>query len=57
MQRGAVAGLQSIQDWLSGPPLNIGVTQFDALLEQATQRLQATLEGAVTLAAGRAGRG
>ena len=37
---GAVAGLQSIQDWLSGPPLNIGATQFDALLQQVTQRLQ-----------------
>jgi putative heme transporter len=37
---GAVAGLQSIQDWISGPPLNIGATQFDALLEQVTQRLQ-----------------
>jgi putative heme transporter len=36
----AVAGLQSIQNWISGPPLNIGSTQFDALLEQATQRLQ-----------------
>ena len=37
-QRGA--GLQSIQDWLAGPPLNIGATQFDALLHQVTQRLQ-----------------
>ena len=36
----AVAGLQSIQNWISGPPLNIGSTQFNALLEQATQRLQ-----------------
>ena len=36
----AVAGLQSIQNWISGPPLNIGSTQFDALLEQATRRLQ-----------------
>jgi predicted PurR-regulated permease PerM len=37
---GAVAGLQSIQNWISGPPLNIGTTQFNALLEQITQRLQ-----------------
>jgi predicted PurR-regulated permease PerM len=40
---GAVAGLQSIQDWLSGPPLNLGATQFDALLQQATQRLQSSV--------------
>jgi predicted PurR-regulated permease PerM len=36
----AVAGIQSIQNWISGPPLNIGATQFDALLQQVTQRLQ-----------------
>lgn len=36
----AVAGLQSIQNWISGPPLNIGSTQFDSLLDQVTQRLQ-----------------
>ena len=40
---GAVAGLQSIQDWLSGPPLNLRATQFDALLQQATQRLQSSV--------------
>jgi predicted PurR-regulated permease PerM len=36
----AVAGLQSIQDWLSGPPLNIGSTQLNSLLDEVTQRLQ-----------------
>ena len=46
---GAVAGLQSIQDWLSGPPLNIGATQFDALLQQVTQRLQ---DSVTTIATG-----
>jgi predicted PurR-regulated permease PerM len=45
----AVAGLQSIQDWISGPPLNIGATQFDALLEQVTQRLQSSVS---TIASG-----
>jgi predicted PurR-regulated permease PerM len=39
----AVAGLQSIQDWIAGPPLNIGSTQFDALLQQVTQRLQSSV--------------
>ncbi len=29
-----------LQDWLAGPPLNLGATQFDALLDQVTQRLQ-----------------
>jgi putative heme transporter len=39
----AVAGIQSIQNWISGPPLNIGATQFDALLQQVTQRLQSSV--------------
>ena len=34
----AVAGLQSIQNWIAGPPLNIGSSQFNALLEQVTSR-------------------
>ena len=46
---GAVAGLQSIQDWLAGPPLNLGATQFDALLQQVTQRLQ---DSVTTIATG-----
>jgi predicted PurR-regulated permease PerM len=45
----AVAGLQSIQNWISGPPLNIGATQFDALLQQVTQRLQSSVS---TIASG-----
>jgi predicted PurR-regulated permease PerM len=45
----AVAGLQSIQDWIAGPPLNIGSTQFDALLQQVTQRLQSSV---TTIASG-----
>jgi predicted PurR-regulated permease PerM len=40
---GAVGGLQSIRDWIAGPPLNIGSTQFDALLDQVTQRLQSSV--------------
>lgn len=39
----AVQGLQSIQDWIAGPPLNIGSTQFNALLDQVTQRLQSSV--------------
>jgi putative heme transporter len=36
----ASAGLQSIQTWIAGPPLNIGTTQLNSLLEQVTSRLQ-----------------
>jgi putative heme transporter len=39
----AVKGLQSIQDWIAGPPLNIGSTQFNALLDQVTSRLQSSV--------------
>jgi predicted PurR-regulated permease PerM len=39
----AVAGLQSIRDWLAGPPLNIERTQFNNLLQQATSRLQGSV--------------
>ena len=39
----AVAGLQSIQNWLAGPPLNIGTSQFDSLLQQANDRLQSSV--------------
>ncbi|MDT7581798.1 MAG: putative heme transporter [Pseudonocardiales bacterium] len=44
----AVAGIQSIQDWIAGPPLNIGSTQFDALLQQVTQRLQSSVSAIAT---------
>jgi len=43
-----VAGLQSIQDWISGPPLNIGATQFNAILQQVTQRLQSSVSTIAT---------
>jgi putative heme transporter len=45
----ASAGLQSIQDWLSGPPLNLGTSQFNTLLDQVTQRLQSSVS---TIASG-----
>jgi predicted PurR-regulated permease PerM len=51
----AVAGLQSVRDWIAGPPLNIGSTQFDALLDQVTQRLQSsvsTIAGSVLTGVG-----
>jgi putative heme transporter len=36
----AVTGLQSIQNWIAGPPLNIGSTQLNSLLQQVISRLQ-----------------
>jgi predicted PurR-regulated permease PerM len=36
----ALQGLQAIQDWLAGPPLNLQQTQLDAGLEQVTTQLQ-----------------
>lgn len=36
----AGGGLQAIQDWLAGPPLNLGQTQFDAALQQVTQQVR-----------------
>lgn len=36
----AVQGLQAIQNWIAGPPLNIGETQLNSLLQQANTRLQ-----------------
>jgi putative heme transporter len=45
----AVAGLESIQNWLSGPPLNIGSSRFDAFLQEITGWLQARV---TTIASG-----
>jgi predicted PurR-regulated permease PerM len=39
----AVQGVQAIQDWLAGPPLNLQQTQLDAALRQVTDQLQASI--------------
>jgi len=36
----AVDGIERIRQLLAGPPLNLGTSQLNALLDQATQRLQ-----------------
>lgn len=36
----ATQGIQAIQDWLAGPPLNLQQTQLDSALQQVTGRLQ-----------------
>jgi putative heme transporter len=39
----AVSGVQAIQQWLSGPPLNLAEGQLDAWLQTATAQLQASI--------------
>lgn len=36
----ATSGIQAIQQWLSGPPLNLAQSQLDAALQTATVQLQ-----------------
>jgi predicted PurR-regulated permease PerM len=38
--RSAQGGLQAIQDWLSGPPLNLAQSELDAVLQTVTNQLQ-----------------
>ncbi|HZG91751.1 MAG TPA: AI-2E family transporter [Pseudonocardia sp.] len=39
----AGGGIEAIQDWLSGPPLNLQQTQLEAALQTATQQLQTSI--------------
>jgi predicted PurR-regulated permease PerM len=39
----ATSGIQAIQQWLSGPPLNLAQSQLDAALQTATAQLQASV--------------
>ncbi|WP_214367537.1 AI-2E family transporter [Pseudonocardia sp. H11422] len=39
---GAVQGLQQIQNWLAGPPFNLGQSQLGEVLASATQQLQSS---------------
>jgi putative heme transporter len=44
----AVAGIQAIQQWLSGPPLNLAQGQLDAALQTATTQLQQSISTITT---------
>ena len=44
-----VTGVQSVRDWISGPPLNLADSQLTALVQQVTTRIQ---ESVSTIAAG-----
>lgn len=39
----ATGGIAAIQQWLAGPPLNLGQSQLDALLQQVTTQLQQSI--------------
>ncbi|MCO1658322.1 AI-2E family transporter [Pseudonocardia humida] len=43
ISQSAVGGVQAIQDWLSGPPLNLQQTQLDTALNTVTQQLQSSI--------------
>jgi putative heme transporter len=44
----ASTGIQAIQQWLSGPPLNLAQGQLDAALQTATAQLQASISSITT---------
>jgi predicted PurR-regulated permease PerM len=44
----ASSGIQSIQQWLSGPPLNLAQSQLDAALQTATAQLQQSVSTITT---------
>jgi predicted PurR-regulated permease PerM len=44
----ATTGIQAIRDWLSGPPLNLGQSQLDEYIQQATAQLQQSVSTIAT---------
>ena len=48
ISRSAVQGIQAIQDWLAGPPLNLQQTQLDAALQQVTTQVQRSISTITT---------
>ena len=38
--QGAVGGIQQIQNWLQGPPFNLGASEIGGYVQAATERLQ-----------------
>jgi predicted PurR-regulated permease PerM len=44
----ATSGIQAIQQWLSGPPLNLAQSQLDAALQTATTQLQQSVSTITT---------
>jgi putative heme transporter len=48
ISQSALQGIQAIQDWLAGPPLNLQQTQLDAALEQVTGQVQSSISTITT---------
>lgn len=44
----ATTGIQAIRDWLAGPPLNLGQSQLDDYIQQATAQLQQSVSTIAT---------
>lgn len=44
----ATTGIQAIRDWLAGPPLNLGQSQLDEYIQQATAQLQQSVSTIAT---------
>jgi putative heme transporter len=44
----ATSGIQAIQQWMSGPPLNLAQSQLDAALQTATAQLQQSVSTITT---------
>ncbi|MBW0090038.1 AI-2E family transporter [Pseudonocardia sp. KRD-184] len=44
----ATGGIQAIQEWLSGPPLNLAQSQLDDYVQQATAQLQQSVSTIAT---------
>ncbi|SDP34619.1 Predicted PurR-regulated permease PerM [Klenkia soli] len=47
---GVSSGLQSVQDWLSGPPFNLGTEQIGTYVDQAIDQLQSSAGDIANLA-------
>ncbi|GAA2564858.1 hypothetical protein GCM10010210_45040 [Pseudonocardia hydrocarbonoxydans] len=44
----ATTGIQAIRDWLAGPPLDLGQSQLDEYIQQATAQLQQSVSTIAT---------
>ncbi len=47
--RSVITGVQTVRDWVAGPPLNLAQSQLNALVQQVTTRIQ---ESVSTIASG-----
>lgn len=50
LSSGVSSGLQSVQDWLSGPPFNLGTEEIGSYVDQAIDQLQSSAGDIANLA-------